>query len=173
MRVEPVGLPPVLKAWRQREQEPVVVIRCGAALGCRHEVGAVYRSPGGVVVESWTSEPTEPEADAATAAGLGEFAGGLGIVGLLDDMPRVPSVPLFEDPPGTEPTDAGAAPEPEPVAEPEGPQPTVTAQVDLLHTDFYWHDPAPLCPEHGRLRVDRAALDEAVRSARPYYLAGA
>lgn len=182
MNVEPVGLPASMKAWRQRDPEPIVVVRCGAELGCRHEVGAVYKSPEGVVVESRVTVPDEP-AEPTAVGGLADLAGDLGVVGLLDDMPGVDPVPLFEDAPGPVPLfedppgwTGPATPAPEPPPTPEQAaedKRSLRVQVDLLHVDFYWHDPSPLCPEHGRLRLDRNALMEAVRSGRPFYLAGA
>lgn len=145
MDVHPLGLPAALKAWREHG-ETLVRVRCGAP-GCEVEVGAVYRSPDGFVVESHTTLP-EHHAPAISNADLAGMAEELGIVGLVDhDI--------------TEATGADGATGGETV--------TVWAQIDLLSSDLYWQDPVPLCPEHGPLRVDRAELSAAVRHHRDVY----
>lgn len=134
MNVEPIGLPAPLNAWRKRESDPVLVIRCGAAPGCGTQVGAVYRTPDGVVVESRISVPEQYQPKATDLGAIADIMGS-DITGLLDDFTDVPTAP----------------------------QQSVRVQVDLLHTALYWQDPAPLCPEHGPLRIDRAALAATVR----------
>lgn len=145
MKVQPVGLPAPMEAWRNREEEPLLTLRCGVD-ACGVEVGAAYRSPRGVVLESRTSVPQEQEAE-AMPFDLAGFGGELGIVGLLDDV---------------EPSAASATP-------PASGGDAVRAQVDLLNSDIYWHDPTPLCPEHGTLRLDRDELAAAVNAGETTY----
>lgn len=143
MKVQPIGLPAPMEAWRKREPEPILTLRCGADPACGTEVGAVYRSARGVVVESWTSVPHEQPPE-ATPVNLAEFAGELGVVGLLDDFEAS----------ATPPAAGGDA---------------VRAQVDLLHGEIYWHDPTPLCPTHGGLRLNQEDLVAAVRAGATTY----
>lgn len=143
MEVDPRGLPATMKAWRAREPHATLTLRCGASPECDAEVGAVYQTPQGLVVESWLTAP-EQATDAYTPppVDLAAFADELGVTGLLDD---------FE----TSATAGGA--------EPPEPDQTVTAQIDMLTVDRYWSDPQPVCPHHGQLRLDREALTRAVR----------
>lgn len=148
MEVEPLGLPVAMKAWREREAEPVLTVRCGAP-DCGAEVGAVYRSPHGMVLESWLNAPeanTGSTATPASPAQMEAFAEELGLTGLLDDFDM-----------GGEQAPAPPPPETE----------KVRAQVDLVGNQRYWQNPAPLCPTHGNLAIDRAALDRAVRQGLP------
>lgn len=142
MKVEPVGLPASLKAWREREPEPVLLLRCTME-DCGTEVGAVYRTPRGVAVESRLGAP-EAHAPEFTPMDLGDFIDGLGVTGLLEGFDVDP-------------------------AEQEMGESRVRAQIDLLHSELYWHDPEPVCPTHGALRVDRVRLAEAVRDGRDSY----
>lgn len=137
VKVDPVGLPASLKAWRERDPEPVLTLRCTVD-DCGTEVGAVYRSPRAVVVESRLGAPEEQAAE-FTPMDLGDFIDGLGITGLLEGFDTDPA----------QPQELGAS--------------TVRAQIDLLHSELYWHDPQPVCPTHGELRVDRGRLADAVR----------
>jgi hypothetical protein len=148
MDVEPVGLPAALKAWRDREPEPVLTMRCTVD-GCGVEVGAVYRSPRAVVVESRLSEPQE-KAEEFTPMDLADFADSLGVTGLLEGFGG-----------GDQNLDLGG--------EGAATRSTVRAQIDLLHSELYWHDPQPVCPSHGELRIDRAQLAEAVREGQDSY----
>lgn len=177
MHVEPFGLPAALKAWRNSEPDAVLILRCGAAPDCGAQVGAVYRSPQGVVVESrisvpatYTPGPTTPFA----APDLQSFADGIGVVGILDefDVPgpgggaetgAIPSEGAGSEGAGGAGSEAagseGAASEAE---DPEAGY-SVRAQIDLTSPAHYWHDPAPVCPQHGVLRLDRLELVHAVR----------
>lgn len=153
MDVDPVGLPAALKAWRARGAEPVLTLHCGAE-DCGVVVGAAYRTPHGTAVESRISVPeaVEPPSEFELGGGGGafaDFAAGLGITGMLDDF----------DAPADQPAAAESEPAPEP-------RESVRAQIDLLYTDLYWHDPKPLCPVHGELGIDRAGLIDAVNHGR-------
>lgn len=160
VNVDPIGLPAALKAWRLREPEPVLTIHCRAEADCGAVVGAAYRTPQGTVVESRISvpEPMEPPTEFELSGGGGafaKFAEGLGITGMLDDFDL--------------PDDQPAELEPRPESESSEPQESFRAQIDLLYTDIYWHDPKPLCPAHGELRVDQASLVDAVNQRRASY----
>lgn len=146
MNVEPIGLPAALKAWREREPEPVMTVRCGGGSGCGVHVGAVYRTPGGLVLESRLSAPVEQAKAPPPPPDLAEIAGSMDVVGMLAGFEPPPQ----DDEPGEE---------------------TVRAQIDVLHSDIYWQDPSPLCPEHGALRVDHDLLAEAVRAGQDDYVA--
>lgn len=145
MNVEPIGMPAPMKAWRERDLEPVLRIHCGADPACGAEVGAVYRSPRGVVVESRISVPQERRRTLAPTLDLADIRG-VDLSGLLDGFG--PSGPAGES-----------------VDE------TVRAQVDLLNSTLYWQDPVPVCPRHGELRVEKAGLAAAVRDAQATYAA--
>lgn len=162
MEVDPRGLPAAMKAWREREPQPALTLRCGAP-GCDADVGAVYQTPQGPVVESWLTAPEQAHDPYAPAsADLAAFADNLGVVGLLDDVPA--STGAGDDEP------AGAqAPEPQPAEV----QQTVVAQIDMLVVDRYWTDPEPLCPRHGSLQLDRAALTRAFRGGETSFAVGA
>lgn len=149
MKVEPIGLPVALKAWRSREPEPVLTLHCGADPACGTEVGAVYRSPPTVVVESRITVPEEPAerpSEPAVPRELAELAYEIDMPGLFADagFPLAPAGP---------------------------PEATVRAQIDVLFSERNWHDPTPVCPEHGALRLDREALAEAVRGGATTYAA--
>lgn len=157
MNVEPIGLPAALKAWRQRQPEPILTVHCRAEPDCGVVVGAAYRTPHGTVVESRISVPEAPEPlsefELSGAGGaFAEFAEGLGIAGLLDDFDAPAGQPAEAEAPG-----------------PKEPEASVRAQVDLLYTEIYWHDPKPLCPVHGELRVDQAGLVAAVNQGQTSY----
>lgn len=150
MEVDPRGLPVALKAWREREPERVLTVRCAAGSGCGVEVGVVYRSPHGVVLESWLNAPeanTEWTTRLASPAQVEAFAEELGLTGLLSDFD----------------VDSERAPAPPPETE------KVTAQIDLVANQRYWQNPKPLCPEHGPLAIDRHGLDRAVRQGATTY----
>lgn len=152
MEVEPLGLPVAMKAWREREAERVLTVRC-AARDCGTEVGAVFRSPHGMVLESWLNAPeanTGSTATPASPAQVEAFAEDLGLTGLLDDFDMTGEQAPAPPPPETE---------------------KVRAQVDLVGNQRYWQDPAPLCPTHGHLVIDRSALDRAVREGLSAYAA--
>lgn len=151
MEVEPRGLPVAMKAWREREPERVLTVRCAAGSDCGVEVGVVYRSPHGVVLESWLNPPeanTGSTATPASPAQVEAFAEELGLTGLLADFDLDGETAPAPPPPETE---------------------KVTAQVDLVGNQRYWQNPQPLCPEHGPLPIDRQALDRAVRHGATTY----
>lgn len=151
MEVEPRGLPVAMKAWREREPERLLTVRCAAGSECGAEVGVVYRSPHGMVLESWLNAPeanTGSTATPASPAQVEAFAEELGLTGLLADVDL----------------DGETAPPPPP---PETER--VTAQVDLVGNQRYWQNPQPLCPEHGPLAIDRQGLDRAVRQGATTY----
>lgn len=139
-KIEPVGLPAPLKAWKARKPDPLVTMHCGQA-GCGHEVGAVYASPKGPVVES-RMHPQQSADDPTPVAPeeIAAFGAGLGFTGMVDE---------FTMPSGTRGSWLTEA---------------VRAQIDLLRGGIYWHDPVPTCPHHGELEVERARLDEAVHA---------
>lgn len=142
MHVKPTGLPAALKAWRERPSEPLLTMRCGAAADCDTEVGAVYRTTQGTVVESRISPPWREET--GPAVDLNAMAEELGIVGLVDhDITST--------------------------AKPERDPDVVMAQIDMLGSDLYWQNPKPVCPEHGALVVDRDELSDALRHKREAY----
>lgn len=147
VNVDPVGLPAALHAWHDREPEPVLRMRCPVD-GCGVEVGTVYRSPRALVVESRLDAPQEHDAE-FKPMDLAAFADGLGVTGLLEGFDTT-----AQDQAG----DKAATGET-----------TVRAQIDLLHSDIYWHDPQPFCPSHGALRIDRAKLADAVREGLDSY----
>lgn len=147
MNVDPVGLPAALHAWHDREPQPVLTMHCSVD-GCGAEVGAVYRSPRALVVESRLDAPRE-HAPEFTPMDIAAFADGLGVTGLLEG---------FDTPPQEQPGEEGGTGET-----------TVRAQIDLLHSELYWHDPKPFCPSHGVLRIDRPQLADAVRESRDRY----
>jgi hypothetical protein len=156
MQVEPRGMPAALKAWREREPPPLLTLRCGAASDCHTEVGAVYHTPHGPVVESWLSVPQQAhDPYAPPPVDLASFADELGVVGLLDDFPA--STTTGNDEP----------------AEPAEPEQSVVGQIDMLTVDRYWTDPTPVCPHHGELALDRAGLTRAVRAGETTFPAGA
>lgn len=144
MDVQPLGLPAALKTWRERTPEPVLVVHCTAEPECGREVGAVYDSPNGLVVESRISAPQEGQPQASPVADLADLAGGLGVTGLLADFDT------SDLPPGPA-------------------EQVVQAQIDLLHSDIYWQNPIPVCPEHGQLRVEQTELANAVRQGQRSY----
>lgn len=153
MEVEPRGMPAAMKAWRNREAQPALTLRCGAVADCAAEVGAVYQTPQGLVVESWLSAPEQASDPYAPApVDLASFADELGVVGLLDEF-------------STSTVAAGD--------EPAEPKQSVVAQIDMLTVDRYWTDPQPLCPHHGELQLDRAALIRAVRGGETSFAATA
>lgn len=145
MNVQPTGMPAALNAWRQRQPDALLTVRCP---DCGAEVGWVYRSSGRLVVESWISVPQDPEGPTAfSVPDIAQLGDALNLTGLLDDVD----------------TSAAAPPQP---AEAEQ---TVKAQIDLLQPERYWQNPAPLCPVHGTLRIDREALAAAVREGHAVY----
>lgn len=153
MEVDPRGLPAAMKAWRQREPQPALTLRCGATPDCDADVGAVYETPQGPVVESWLTVPEEARDPYAPASvDLAAFADELGVVGMLDDVPASTASG------GDEPAEA---------------QQAVVAQIDMLTIDRYWSDPKPLCPHHGELGMDRAALRRAFRAGEATFAATA
>lgn len=213
MNVQPLGLPAALHAWHASGPEPVLILRCAAAPDCGAEVGAVYASPKGFVVES---RITVPEKDTPSPSSRGwmpdldSFAGDIGVVGILDDFEvstaggdvevsaaagtietqqagdqAADEAPQAGDQtqetdqtqPATNETTDEATNEARPEA--GSPQPddereqVVKAQIDLISTSHYWHNPNPLCPEHGKLQLDRLALDRAVRHGETTYEAPA
>ena len=144
VKLDPVGLPAALKAWREHAAEPLLTMHCGDP-DCDAEVGAVYDSPKGPVVESRMHplESEEPEAPALPGgmAGLAE----LGVTGLLDDF--------------TTPSGRGSwldAP--------------LRVQADLLRNEVYWQNPKPICPHHGEMVVDQHELSAAVRDGHARYV---
>ncbi|HVL98298.1 MAG TPA: hypothetical protein VM324_03295, partial [Egibacteraceae bacterium] len=141
MNVEPVGLPAALKAWHSREPDPVLRMRCGV---CGTDIGAVYHTPRGAVVESRISVPVETSHETFVPADIADLAAGLGLTGVLDGFGV----------PGSAETKL---------------ETSVRIQIDLLNSELYWHDPVPLCPEHGDLRIDRDALADAVRAGAEAY----
>lgn len=151
VNVDPVGLPAALHAWHDREPEPVLTMRCTVD-GCGAEVGAVYRSPRAVVVESRLDAPQQQAAE-FTPMDLAAFADGLGVTGLLEGFDTAGQEQAGDE--------AGTG------------ETTVRAQIDLLHSEIYWHDPQPFCPSHGALRIDRAELADAVREGLDSYAVGA
>lgn len=152
MEVEPRGLPVALKAWREREREPLLSVRCGAAADCDAEVGAVHDSPNGKVLESWLNVPeasTGWSTDTpASPAQVEAFAADLGLTGVLDDFDSNGEQAPAPPPPETQ---------------------KVAAQIDLVGNQRYWQDPKPLCPTHGNLTIDRHELDRAVRRGSTTY----
>lgn len=188
MNVQPLGLPAALHAWHASDPEPVLILRCAAAPDCGAEVGAVYRSPKGFVVES---RITVPEKDTPSPSSRGwmpdldSFASDIGVVGILDDFEistvggDVEVSAATGDNPGqaTEDDQAGQSTEDDQAGQTTdgSPQPGdeaeqyVKAQIDLVSTSHYWHNPNPLCPEHGKLQLDRLALDRAVRHGETTY----
>lgn len=181
MNVEPFGLPAALHAWHASEPEPVLILRCGAAPDCGAQVGAVYRSPKGFVVESRISVP-EKDTPSPSSRGwmpdLDSFAGDIGVVGILDDF-DVSTVggevevsaatggdqtrETDDETDGAQQADGGDQ------QADDGAEQYVKAQIDLVSTSHYWHNPNPLCPQHGKLQLDRHALDQAVRHGETTY----
>lgn len=147
MKVEPLGLPAALKAWRQKEPDPLLTMRCAAEADCGTQVGAVYRSVGGVVVESRVSVPAARAAEAAPPPDLADIVASMDITGMYEGF----AAPSTQAEPGDEAEES------------------VQAQIDLLHSDIYWQNPTPVCPRHGALRVDHDALAEAVRTGSDRY----
>lgn len=165
MNVEPVGLPAAMKAWRDRDPEPVLVVRCGADADCAAEVGAVYHTPQGYVVESRLTPPGSSGGTAivpASPAELEAFADEIGLVGLLDDVDG-------SSPVGAGGHAAGGAGDRDTQPDPAEAAQTVRAQLDMLGQSRFWQDPRPLCPEHGELSLDRTALNRAVRADEPVF----
>lgn len=163
MKVEPVGMPAAMKAWRERQGAAVLTLRCGAAADCDAQVGAVYESPDGYVVESWLAAPQAHGAsgisDAPPEVDLETFADELGVVGLLDDFSGgLPETGAGGSGGGQDEGTAGGVGSTEGFGT-EG----VRAQVDLLGRVRYWQNPKPVCPHHGELPIDRTALYRAVR----------
>lgn len=144
-KIEAVGLPVPLKAWKARPAEPLLTMHCGEA-GCEAEVGAVYTSPQGPVVESRMHPRSDDvhEPPPSAAQDVAGFGAGLGITGMVDEF----TAPGARAPWLIEP---------------------VRAQIDLLRSELYWHDPVPACPRHGALRVEQAGLDEALRDGQTRY----
>lgn len=162
MEVDPRGLPAAMKAWREREPQPALTLRCGAP-DCDADVGAVYQTPQGPVVESWLTVPEQAHDPYAPAsADLASFADDLGVVGLLDDVPASTATG------GDEPAEA-----PVPETQPPAVRQAVVAQIDMLIVDRYWTDPKPLCPRHGELQLDRAGLTRAYRGGETSFAVGA
>lgn len=147
MKLEAVGLPAALKAWRDRTPEPVLTMACGVS-GCDAEVGAVYRSPKGPVVESRMHPREDPDAPAGPAPEvpdeLAGLAAGLGVTGLTEEFTGADGRGTWLEQP-------------------------VRAQVDLLRSELYWQDPKPACPQHGELRIDREELAGVVRAGGSRY----
>lgn len=146
VNIDPVGLPAALHAWRDRDPQPVLTMRCTVD-GCGAEVGAVYSTPRALVVESRLDAPRE-HAPEFMPMDLAAFADGLGVTGMLE---------------GFNAQGQGL------VGEEGSVESTVRAQIDLLHSEIYWHDPKPFCPSHGQLRIDRGKLADAVRDGLDSY----
>lgn len=177
MNVQPLGLPAALHAWHASDPEPVLILRCAAAPDCGAEVGAVYRSPKGFVVES---RITVPEKDTPSPSSRGwmpdldSFAGDIGVVGILDDFDVSPTESGVEVSAATGHDQAQQADEKtahghEPPSPDDEAEQFVKAQIDLVSTSHYWHNPNPLCPTHGQLQLDRLELDRAVRHGETTY----
>lgn len=146
MKLEPVGLPAALKAWRARAPEPLLTLHCGEA-DCGAEIGAVYQSPKGAVVES-RMHPRDEDDEGGDGGGetvapealMDQLAGlGLGVTGLTEEFTGADGRATWLEEP-------------------------VRAQIDLLRSELYWQDPKPACPKHGPGRVDRETLAAAVRA---------
>lgn len=149
MKLEPVGLPAALKAWRARTPEPLLTLHCGTP-DCGAEIGAVFQSPKGPVVES-RMHPREEEGDEAGDSQAGDspvveqLAGlGLGVMGLTEEFTGADGRATWLEQP-------------------------VRAQIDLLRSELYWQDPKPACPQHGEGRIDREQLAAEVRAGGSRY----
>lgn len=135
---------PLMDRWREREEKPLVVLRCGRGRRrCRRALVEVYESPAGALVRFYRSSPDAPVRGSAEALTLLEQR----------DKNKPGGVRAPDDGRGT--------------ALLRGRRDR-TGWLVALESDDYWHDVVqPGCQQHGGAdRLSRAVLMDWVRRAR-------